>query len=374
VCAFWDLFEMGAAHGSSRREAWAACEPAAARGEPFKLHGVARRGGGGGAASPRRFTLKFRPALPEPDGAAQCGLALPPRGRPYFFVELDLDSAPTTPRGADAGWPGGARWGAPRAGADVGFGCGAGGGDGCGGGPDGGAAALCASPARSDPGCALASATSMPFPGLEVGKLLGRGAFGFVYCGTYQGATVAVKVPHPASMASLQVRLAGLRQVRGTRTGLPAPLLQAQRCAAGGRAARCMRAGQLKSRALTLKCAAQIIPDNPDARTQDGLPVEAHITAGLSHCNVVRTIAHAWRPLAFACHGGSVWDSAGSMPTSGAAGEGETWLLLELCNMGTLQVPPPRAPRRSGVAELSRMPRCTCGGCMLPERRHVDPL
>jgi len=211
VCAFWDLFEMGAAHGSSRREAWAACEPAAARGEPFKLHGVARRGGGGGAASPRRFTLKFRPALPEPDGAAQCGLALPPCGRPYFFVELDLDSAPTTPRGADAGWPGGARWGAPRAGADVGFGCGAGGGDGRGGGPDGGAAALCASPARSDPGCALASATSMPFPGLEVGKLLGRGAFGFVYCGTYQGATVAVKVPRPAAVASLQVRLAVLQ-------------------------------------------------------------------------------------------------------------------------------------------------------------------
>ena len=84
---------------------------------------------------------------------------------------------------------------------------------------------------------------------------------------------------------------------------------------------------------------AQIIPDNPDSRTLDGLPVEAHITAGLNHRNVVRTIAHAWRPLAFACHGGSVWDSAGSVAGGGvASGEGETWLLLELCDQGTLQV------------------------------------
>ena len=70
---------------------------------------------------------------------------------------------------------------------------------------------------------------------------------------------------------------------------------------------------------------------------KDGLPVEAHITAGLNHVNVVRTIAHAWRPLsAHVTAGMSVWDSADS--AAGIASEGETWLLLELCDRGTLQV------------------------------------
>ena len=81
--------------------------------------------------------------------------------------------------------------------------------------------------------------------------------------------------------------------------------------------------------------------DNDQARVKDGLPVEAHITAGLNHVNVVRTIAHAWRPLsAHVTAGMSVWDSAGSAlgPSGSAASEGETWLLLELCDRGTLQV------------------------------------
>ena len=83
--------------------------------------------------------------------------------------------------------------------------------------------------------------------------------------------------------------------------------------------------------------AAQIVVDNDQARVKDGLPVEAHITAGLNHVNVVRTIAHAWRPLsAHVTAGMSVWDSADS--ALGAASEGETWLLLELCDRGTLQV------------------------------------
>ncbi|KAK9839806.1 hypothetical protein WJX81_003100 [Elliptochloris bilobata] len=265
VCAFWDMFEMGAGLGSSRCEAWAACEPAAARGEPFKLHGVARRGALPGSAPPPRFTLKFRPAAPEEGAAALVGMALPPRGRPYFFVELEADQPPVPRRGGSP-----SACGSPMqagAWADSGFGAD--------GGADGGSPRGGSSPVGSDAGGpgALCSMSSMPFPGLEMGKLLGRGAFGFVYSGTYQGATVAVK----------------------------------------------------------------IIPDNPDSRTQDGLPVEAHITAGLNHCNVVRTIAHAWRPLAFACHGGSVWDSAGSVASGTCNGEGETWLLLELCNRGTLQ-------------------------------------
>jgi len=84
---------------------------------------------------------------------------------------------------------------------------------------------------------------------------------------------------------------------------------------------------------------AQIIVDNDQARVKDGLPVEAHITAGLSHVNVVRTIAHAWRPLSSHVSASmSVWDSAGSALGPASCSDGETWLLLELCDRGTLQV------------------------------------
>jgi len=85
----------------------------------------------------------------------------------------------------------------------------------------------------------------------------------------------------------------------------------------------------------------QIIVDNDQARVKDGLPVEAHITAGLNHRNVVRTIAHAWRPLVSHMSASmSVWDSAGSNAVGPftSCNEGETWLLLELCDKGTLQV------------------------------------
>lgn len=79
--------------------------------------------------------------------------------------------------------------------------------------------------------------------------------------------------------------------------------------------------------------------DNDQARVKDGLPVEAHITAGLSHSNVVRTIAHAWRPLTSHVSSSlSVWDSAGSALGPATCSDGETWLLLELCDRGTLQV------------------------------------
>ena len=200
MCAFWDMYELGSAAGSGRREAWAACEPAAARGEPFKLHGVSRRGAGvPGASPPPRFTLKFRPAAPEDGAAALAGGAMHARGRPYFFVELEPDagwaprSLPCTPTAAS-----GLRRGASGlrgVGSGLGFGCG--GGEGADGGVAGGSprGAGCGSPVGSDTGSAgtLASVSSMPFPGLEMGKLLGRGAFGFVYRGTYQGTTVAVK-------------------------------------------------------------------------------------------------------------------------------------------------------------------------------------
>ena len=86
---------------------------------------------------------------------------------------------------------------------------------------------------------------------------------------------------------------------------------------------------------------AQIIVDNDQARVKDGLPVEAHITAGLNHRNVVRTIAHAWRPLVSHMSASMlVWDSAGSSAAGPltSCNEGETWLLLELCDKGTLQV------------------------------------
>ena len=69
--------------------------------------------------------------------------------------------------------------------------------------------------------------------------------------------------------------------------------------------------------------------------------MEAHITAGLNHRNVVRTIAHAWRPLVSHMSASmSVWDSAGSNAVGPftSCNEGETWLLLELCDKGTLQV------------------------------------
>lgn len=96
--------------------------------------------------------------------------------------------------------------------------------------------------------------------------------------------------------------------------------------------------------ALTLHVGClQIIVDNDQARVKDGLPVEAHITAGLNHRNVVRTIAHAWRPLVSHVSASmSVWDSAGSNAVGPftACNEGETWLLLELCDKGTLQVIP----------------------------------
>lgn len=92
--------------------------------------------------------------------------------------------------------------------------------------------------------------------------------------------------------------------------------------------------------AHSIHCCVQIIVDNDQARVKDGLPVEAHITAGLNHQNVVRTIAHAWRPLVSHMSASmSVWDSAGSnSPGPFACKEGETWLLLELCDKGTLQV------------------------------------
>lgn len=40
----------------------------------------------------------------------------------------------------------------------------------------------------------MSPGTSVPFPGLELGMVLGRGAFGSVFQGTYNTEPVAVKV------------------------------------------------------------------------------------------------------------------------------------------------------------------------------------
>ena len=40
----------------------------------------------------------------------------------------------------------------------------------------------------------ISPGTNVPFPGLELGFVLGRGAFGSVFRGTYNGEPVAVKV------------------------------------------------------------------------------------------------------------------------------------------------------------------------------------
>lgn len=118
----------------------------------------------------------------------------------------------------------------------------------------------------------------------------------------------------------------------------------------------------------------QIIVDNDQARVKDGLPVEAHITAGLSHVNVVRTIAHAWRPLnSHVSASMSVWDSAGSALGPTNVSDGETWLLLELCDRGTLQVRAHGPPQNFDNMLL--------GGCGIPilslqtllETYHINP-
>lgn len=98
--------------------------------------------------------------------------------------------------------------------------------------------------------------------------------------------------------------------------------------------------------------------------------MEAHITAGLNHRNVVRTIAHAWRPLVSHVSASmSVWDSAGSNAVGPftACNEGETWLLLELCDKGTLQVLPWPPHMKLALTGESEMTGCALQpSCVTP--------
>ena len=66
---------------------------------------------------------------------------------------------------------------------------------------------------------------------------------------------------------------------------------------------------------------------NRDVRwSADGQPLEAALTEGLHHPGIVETIAH------------SVTGCTTSLSSSPDDSEGETWLLLEYCDGGCLQV------------------------------------
>lgn len=151
---FWDLFDMPSARDGTP---WLACRDVASRGGEFVIHGVRVRG------APERgpFTMRFRSAgkdaLDENTplvGAPSVARYVPDSTSGFYFAIVTQELSPVSS---------GLTLGSPNTGSS-----------------------------RGELGNLMPDA--VPFEDLELGPLLGRGSFGRVYRGTWEGSHVAVKI------------------------------------------------------------------------------------------------------------------------------------------------------------------------------------
>ncbi|KAK9916182.1 hypothetical protein WJX75_009766 [Coccomyxa subellipsoidea] len=212
---FWDLFSVD---GSQDQEPWTAYEHETGKLKPFLIKNAHCENSG--VSTRKLFNIMFRPATTDmiDENAALIGVpagqcTLPPSQAPgakYFFVTVR-------------------------------------------------------------PGCAAAAASAgkrqLPFEGLRLGPQLGKGSYGKVYRGTWQGKRVAVKV----------------------------------------------------------------VDDAEKVQMQDGKPMEAALTEGLTHPAICRLYAHALRS-----HSRTSSD-AWARENNGGREPDEIWLLLEYCDKGSVQ-------------------------------------